>query len=198
MQRGGSTGSSGGVQGARVALQGACPYNTRVLETRTYLSPCVSPAPAQGFLSVSVHDVCGANERRMTPTGSRKYKGKALEHSRRGGKPQPLHFLSLLPGRWIPPFREAPTFLFWHGAQVFCLHRLQLAGKPQCLCGGPGPGWGQVASSDRLGKKEGRKGCSREENAALKGFLLDFLFSRRGDAWGGIRSWMKEYGTNHW
>lgn len=107
------------------------------------------------------------------------------KRNRRGGKPQPLHFLSPPPGGWIPPrlpFREAPTFLSWHGAQVFCLHRLQLAGKPQCLCGGPGPGRGKVASSDCLGKKEGRKGCSREENVALKGFLLDFLFARRGDA----------------
>lgn len=54
--------------------------------------------------------------------------------------------------------------------------------EPQCLRGGPGPGRGQAASSDCLGKEEGRKGCSPEENVAMNVFLLDFLFARRGDA----------------
>lgn len=56
-----------------------------------------------------------------------------------------------------------------------------LAGSHNACVEGPAQGGGRFASSDCLGKKEGRKGHSREENVSLKGFLLDFLFARRGD-----------------
>lgn len=44
-------------------------------------------SPAQGFMSAGVQCVCWVNEWRMNQIDWRKYKGKALECNRKGGKP---------------------------------------------------------------------------------------------------------------
>ena len=83
-----------------------------------------------------------------------------MGHNRRCGKPGPLISYLQSPGRWIlprPPFREAPAFLFWPRSQVFCLHRLQLAGGTTMPAWRAQPRVGSGSSSVRPSWEGGRK-----------------------------------------
>lgn len=75
----------------------------------------------------------------------------------------------------LPSERRRPS-CFGRGLRYSVCTGCSWREEPQCLRGEPSPGWGQVqVQSDRLGKEEGRKGCSRGETVALKVFLLDFF-----------------------
>lgn len=85
---------------------------------------------------------------------------------------------------------KAPTFLFW---PQFSGILSASGGRNDNACE-EGPAQGgvrlQVQSDVLERRKEGR--VAAEEKLALKVFLLDFLFTRSGDAWGGLKDLTKE------
>lgn len=92
-----------------------------------------------------------------------------------------------------PPCREAPTFLFWQQFSGILSAQAAAGGRNHNACV-EGPAQGgvrlQVQSNVLERRKEGR--VAAEKKLALKVFLLDFLFARSGDAWGGVKDLTKE------